>query len=113
MKFSAGTTKEAYLKCCKWISTNVLAKNNSDYITYKIYKIGDKNYKQDVKLEIFITVDEQEIHERNCAICQEMADSFFMSKNKYMCETCKLKPYRKRLHGRLQDVEKGLKGKVL
>ena len=68
MKFSAGTTKEAYLKCCKWISTNVLAKNNSDYITYKIYKIGDKNYKQDVKLEIFITVDEQEIHERNCAI---------------------------------------------
>lgn len=113
IKFSAGTTKEAYLKCCKWISTNIVAKNNSDYITYKVSKVGDVRYKQDVLLEIFVTVDEQEIQERNCSICQEMSDSFFMSKNKYLCETCKLKPYRKRLYGRLQDIEKGLKGKVL
>ena len=37
--FQGKTTKEAYLNCCKWLSTNVIAVNNSKHVTYKTEKI--------------------------------------------------------------------------
>ena len=37
--FYGKDVKQSYLKCCKWVSTNILAVNNSENITYKIEKI--------------------------------------------------------------------------
>lgn len=37
-EFSGKNMKEAYLKCCKWVSTNIIAVNNSENITYSIQK---------------------------------------------------------------------------
>ena len=37
-QFKAKTMKQAYLECCKWISTNIVAKNNSKNISYSIKK---------------------------------------------------------------------------
>lgn len=38
-EFIGGTTKEAYLNACKWLSTNVIAINNSKNITYRFEKL--------------------------------------------------------------------------
>lgn len=110
--FYGKDVKQSYLKCCKWVSTNILAVNNSENITYKIEKIKKDGLVYGVSLTVFVTLDEEKIQEHNCDICREMSSSFFMQQNKYLCETCKMQPYRKRMREKLEAVKKGLKGKV-
>lgn len=113
-EFIGGTTKEAYLNACKWLSTNVIAVNNSKNITYRFEKldktgIGTKK----VKLVMYVYTDEEEIKIKHCDICKEVTGAFFMAQNKYMCETCKVQPYRERIKTKLKALKEGLKGSVL
>lgn len=113
-EFTDRTVKDAYLNCCKWVSTNIIAINNTKNITYRIQKLeqGQLNEKK-VLLTVYVYVDEEEMKERHCNICREMSGSFFVAKNKYMCEVCKLPPYRKRVAEKLKLIKEGLKGRVL
>lgn len=111
--FEGKTTKEAYLKCCKWISTNIIAVNNSEHITYKIEKVRTEDFEGKIKLTLYVVIDEEEIIERHCNICKEATGAFFMKQNKYMCETCRMIPYRKRIKEKIELVKEGLKGKIL
>lgn len=112
-EFQGRTTKEAYLNCCKWLSTNIIAVNNSKNITYKTEKINTDSWSKTIRLTVYVTADEEEVHERHCNICKEVSGSFFMSKNKYMCEVCKMSPYRRRLKEKLNLIKEALKGKIL
>lgn len=112
-EFQGRTTKEAYLNCCKWLSTNIIAMNNSKNITYKTEKINTDSWSKTIRLTVYVTADEEEVHERHCNICKEVTGSFFMSKNKYMCEVCKMPPYRRRLKEKLNLIKEALKGKIL
>ena len=112
-EFQGRTTKEAYLNCCKWLSTNIIAVNNSKNITYRTEKINTDSWSKTIRLTVYVTADEEEVHERNCNICKEVSGSFFMSKNKYMCEVCKMPPYRRRLKNKLELMKEALKGKIL
>lgn len=111
-EFSGKNMKEAYLKCCKWVSTNIIAINNSEHITHTIQKkrTQDTNI---VVLKVFITAEENEIFEKNCEICREVTHNLFLSENKHMCEGCKINPYRKRLESRIKLIKEGMKGKIL
>lgn len=110
-EFEGKNKKDAYLNCCKWLSTNIIAVNNSRFVTYKIEKKKEEFNK--VILTVFVSIDENEVFERNCNICKEVSSSFFMSQNKYMCESCKLLPYRKRVNEKIKLVKEGLKGVIL
>ena len=112
-EFQGRTTKEAYLNCCKWLSTNIIAVNNSKNITYKMEKINTDSWSKTIRLTVYVTADEEEVHERHCNICKEVSGSFFMSQNKYMCEVCKVPPYRRRLKEKLNLIKEALKGKIL
>ena len=117
-EFNGRTTKEAYLNCCKWLSTNIIAVNNSKNITYKTEKINTDSWSKTIRLKtirltVYVTADEEEVHERHCNICKEVSGSFFMSENKYMCEVCKVPPYRRRLKNKLESMKEALKGKIL
>ena len=112
-EFQGRTTKEAYLNCCKWLSTNIIAVNNSKNITYKMEKINTDSWSKTIRLTAYVTADEEEVHERNCNICKEVSGSFFMAQNKYMCEVCKMPPYRRRLKEKLNLIKEALKGKIL
>ena len=112
-EFEGKTKKEAYLNCCKWVSTNILAVNNSNHVLYRVEKVDVGLWSGKVRLTVYAMADENEIHERNCAICKEVMGSFFMAKNKYMCEVCNVPPYRKRILDKLKLIKEGLKGKIL
>ena len=112
-EFQGRTTKEAYLNCCKWLSTNIIAVNNSKNITYKTEKVKTDSWSKTIRLTVYVTADEEEVHERHCNICKEVSGSFFMSQNKYMCEVCKVPPYRRRLKNKLESMKEALKGKIL
>lgn len=111
--FQGKTTKEAYLNCCKWLSTNIIAVNNSKNITYKIEKINTDSWSKTIRLTVYVTADEEEVQERHCNICKEVSGSFFMKQNKYMCDVCKMPPYRRRLKEKLDLIREALKGKIL
>lgn len=54
--FQGKTTKEAYLNCCKWLSTNVIAVNNSKHITYRTEKVEtddwNRRLEQNSKIDV-------------------------------------------------------------
>ena len=112
-EFIGRTMKDAYLKCCKWLSSNIIAINNSNNIAYRIEKIKTKDATNKVKLTMYVVADEEEISDRSCSICKEVSGSFFMKENKYMCEVCRVQPYRKRMQDKLKSIKEGLKGRVL
>ena len=112
-EFEGRTTKEAYLNCCKWLSTNIIAVNNSKYLTYNIEKVETDDWNRKVKLTLYVTADEGEIQERNCNICKEATGMFYLKQNKYMCEVCRMPSYRQRLKDKLQLIKEGLKGRVI
>lgn len=112
-EFSGKSAKAAYLECCKWLSTNIIAVNNSENITYRIEKKEVKLWSAIVKLTVYVTADEGEIQQRHCEICREVSSNFFMSHNKHMCESCSVPPYRRRLKTRLESIKNGMKGKIL
>ena len=89
--FQGKTTKEAYSK----------------HITYRTEKVETDDWNRTVRLTLYVTADEKEICERNCNICKEVTGSFFMTQNKYMCEVCKVPPYRKRLKDKLHLNKEG------
>lgn len=108
IEFKGSRMKEAYLNACKWLSSNVLAINNSRNITYKIEKLERKElgvYK--VKIHLYITAEEEEIKERMCNICEECSSMMYLSSEKHKCESCKVNPYRKRLKEKLKLLKEG------
>lgn len=113
-EFSSKSMKEAYLDACKWVSTNILATNNSENIAYTIRKIKSKDFGvKKVKLTLYVIAEEEQVNERNCEICMEASSLFYMKQNKYKCESCGIKPYRERMKERLRLLREGLKGVVL
>lgn len=109
--FESKDIKSAYLKCCKWVSTNILAVNNSNNITYRIEKVESRLWIGKVKLTVYVSADEQEINDNNCKICRETHSLFYLSENKHKCESCKVIPYRKRMQDKLKLIAEGIKKK--
>lgn len=108
--FEGKTQKEAYLSCSKWVASNIIAKNNCRYITYKAEKEGA--FAGKVKLTVYITVEEEEIFEHNCEICREASSLFYLSGGRHQCDACRIPSFRKRESDRLESIREGLKGVI-
>lgn len=109
--FQGKTTKEAFLTCCKWVSTNIIAVNNSQNITYDITKAKNPLHHK-VTLTVYITADESEIFRHTCEVCNETSGLFYLSGQKYKCDSCKINPYRDRMKSRLEALKDGMKGSI-
>ena len=93
--FTGDTMKQAYLKACKWLSTNVISKVElAQQTVYKIEKSTDTV--PTVTITILVEISEEEIFERHCKICQEMSKSFFINEQTD-CKWCKVRAFDKRL----------------
>lgn len=106
--FKGRSNKEAYLLACKWLSSNIIAVNNSNNITYKFEKVKNNSIGE-IKLIIYITIDADKVRERHCTICEEVSSSFFLAKNKHMCESCKLLPYERRISEAIKNAKNNIK----
>ena len=111
--FKGRNTKDAYLSCCKWIASNIIAVNNSRHVTYRIEKIKDSMFGGVVRFTAYVVTDEEEINEHNCEICKEVNSIFYTTDGKYRCASCRIPPYRKRMEERLESLKDGMKGTVL
>lgn len=97
-KFSAATMKEAYMKACKWVATNILADDEiSKDVVWKIIKSKDL---PTVELVLYGVVNDTEHVKSFCGSCQEFHKLFYINQQQN-CNNCNMKAYRS------QAVEKG------
>lgn len=111
-EFASDSMKKTYLDACKWVSTTIIAKTNSENITYDFKKLETKNNIYRMKVSVYVSIDEEEVLKRNCDICKEFNNNYFSSQNKYMCEVCRMPPYRNRVAERLKTIKKLTEEKI-
>lgn len=110
--FEGRTQKDAYLTCCKWVASNIIAINNCRHVTYSIEKT-EQRFPKKVKLTAYVSADEEQIRDHNCEVCQEVGGILYSTEAKYRCYSCKLEPYRRRMKERLEMLKDGMKGGIL
>lgn len=95
MEFTGETSKDAYLKACKWVANNLESKEGFKKLVYKIQKVKKNSSDNVFELCVFLLIDEKEIRERHCKICKEFHVTFF--KNDFLsCNECKLNAFYER-----------------
>ena len=113
-KFKGENMKSAYMKCVKWIATNIIADDKlRDLCVYSIAK-REEHGEPLIVLDIQVALPKKDADEKHCAICRENHCSFLYNDN-IRCDDCKLKAYHRREEGlllpKLEFVKKLLKEK--
>ena len=104
--------KDAYLEACKWVSTNIIAKNNCHNITYRMYKKKQSLTENIIEVEIYVYTEESEVLSHHCEICRELARGLYMKENRFRCEVCKIEPFMRRLKEKLESIKTAVKGEI-
>lgn len=98
-EFAHEDKKTAYLNACKWLASNIIS-NRKELceMTFKVYPIEGRSVPTFL-LEVFVTLPETEVRERNCAICREMSRLFYVNGSAFdaHCGNCKMNGYVQRL----------------
>lgn len=110
--FEDEVSKEAYLKCCKWVAKNIVSKKDElgENYTYRVDKDKEKQLPTFV-LTVYATIDMEKIKERHCNICKEMHCAFFINEQ-YDCNKCSVNGFHKRLDENMKVLRKFLKDKL-
>jgi hypothetical protein len=101
--FSDVVSKQAYLKCCRWLAENIISNTELD-VTYQIQKLPNKNLPT-FKLTVYATVNEEEVHNQHCTVCQEVHKLHYLNSAKRDCNSCNIDAYLRRLRD-LMDKRK-------
>lgn len=107
--FSGSSMKEAYLKACKWVATNILADDEiSKDVMWKITKSKDL---PTVVLDLYGTVNDAEHVKQFCSSCKQFHTLFYINQQQN-CNNCNMMAYRSQAEekGRLK---KNYKRKLL
>lgn len=111
--FKDKKSKDCYLSVCKWLANNIVS--NIDFnknIRYNIEKSFDEKIGLYVyTLNLYISLDFDELQKRHCAICKETHSSFFISEETN-CNWCKIKAFLNRLDNQMQLKKKFAKEKI-
>lgn len=95
--FGGVSTKEAYLKACKWYATNIIAEGKFKNVSveYKKEKCGNA-----VTIVIYTLMPEKEVLDIHCENCRSMHSSFFMNEDTN-CNRCSAISFHKRLENKI------------
>lgn len=99
-KFTGINMKEAYLKACKWFTTNVLAKDELKSVLVEYEKVYEKR-SPTVILHLFVSISTDMIKNTHCNICKETHKSFYISEETN-CNWCKIQGYHNRCNSQLE-----------
>lgn len=94
------SSKDAYLKVCKWMANNIISKVEAGTTTFNIERLSDTDLPT-FRLELFAMLEEDNIEEDFCNICREFHCSFYI-KDKHDCNNCNMKAFNTRCKDKLQ-----------
>ena len=95
-EFRSSNRKDAYLKACKWVAQNVMAKETE--IGETIWKIAEVKPDYPVfKLELYCTIDSDEHNSKFCDLCKKFHTAFYVNEE-YNCDRCNKKVFEERMN---------------
>jgi hypothetical protein len=110
LSFSGYSSKEAYLKCCKWLANNIIGKDERfESVTFSI--TPDEKDTNTFKIELFCNLEEEEFKDHFCLKCKELHGLFYLSDSPG-CGSCKMMAYRKQMLEKIQPKRDYLKGSL-
>lgn len=112
--FSNEVSKDAYLEACKWLAKTVYSKGDLPrYITVRINK-SDKKVKNKFVfiVEVFATIEEEEIHENFCHKCKQL-HTIFYSIDKPECCKCNMFVYRQKVADSIKVMKGYLESELI
>lgn len=115
-KFVAKDSKNAYLKACKFVASNVISKASkveATKVTWDVIPVessGDNDLPT-FMLTLYVKFDDSEFMKMTCERCKEFHKSFFVNEN-FNCDRCNKVSYEKHLEQKL-DIMTGWFKEVL
>ena len=102
--FTGESTKQAYLKACKFYSSKFIARGDEfGEVSCRFIKETSSQLPT-ITLKVYAMLSETELREKNCTICREAHSSFFLN-NSYSCAECHASAYLKRLDTAMEKKE--------
>ena len=102
-EFKAKDSKEAYLKACKFVASNVISENSkveATKVTWNVQKVKNDEGLPTFLLTLNYVFDDTEFMEQTCNACKEFHKSFFINEN-FNCSRCNKVGYEKNIQQKL------------
>ena len=97
--FRAESPKEAYMKACKFVASNVISKGSkveAKEITWDVSRVDAEKGESlpTFRLTLYYKFDDTEFMKMTCQACKEFHKSFFINEN-FNCSKCNKVGYEK------------------
>lgn len=102
--FKAKNSKDAYLKACKFVASNIVSKGSKVEVTKVTWDITKVETKEDdlptFRLSLYYKFDDTDFMKQSCKSCKEFHKSFFINED-YNCSRCNKIGYKKNIEQKL------------
>lgn len=101
--FKAEKSKDAYLKACKFVASNILSKGSKvevSKVTWDVERVDKEDGLPTFRLSLYFKFDDTQTMQQTCEACKEFHKSFFINEN-YNCNRCNKVGYEKRVNQKL------------
>lgn len=115
-KFRAQDSKEAYLRACKFVATNIISKGSkveASKVVWDVMRIDEQDEESlpTFQLTLYYKFDDTEFMKQTCNACKEFHKSFFINEN-YNCNRCNKVGYEKNVAQKLMVGAEYLRKKL-
>ena len=113
-RFRADNAKEAYLRACKFVASNVISeasKVEATKVTWDVTKVKDDDGLPTFLLTLYYKFDDTEFMKQTCEACKQFHKSFFINED-FNCSRCNKIGYEKNIQQKLSIASEHFK-KVL
>lgn len=112
-KFRAEDSKEAFLRACKFVATNIISKGSkveAANVVWDIIRVseGEDESLPTFQLTLYCKFDDTRFMEQTCEACKEFHKSFFINEN-FNCNRCNKVGYEKNIRQKLMISAEYLK----
>lgn len=104
-EFKAKSSKDAYMKACKFVASNVISngsKVEAKRVAWDITKEcdGSDDSLPTFRLTLYYKFDDTEFMKQTCKACKEFHNAFFINEN-FNCDRCNKVGYEKNIKQKL------------
>lgn len=101
--FRAESSKDAYLKACKFVASTILSKGSKvevSRVTWDVTNVSSEGDLPTFRLTLYFKFDDTEFMQKTCEACKEFHKSFFINEN-FNCDKCNKVGYEKNIKQKL------------
>lgn len=112
--FKAENAKDAYLKACSFVASNILSKKSkveATKVTWDVTNVSEEGGLPTFRLSLYYKFDDTEFMHQTCEACKQFHKSFFINEN-FNCDKCNKVGYEKNVKQKLMIGAEYLRKKL-